>query len=178
MLVVKIMDMKNYYEQVRGFMDSCQEDVSSFLNEMDKIDYPQKKKAQMILKIASTQIKKNPKKQIFIEIALNMLRQSENDLQISDVFLCALGYEKIRKYDIAIQYYEKCIEQLPDSSMRSALWGMKYRVLSKKEKKDCYFDRAVESFSKAALQEETDWKKQKWEVAAQEMVKQKKLKWE
>lgn len=170
--------MKKSYEQIRGFMDSCQEDVSIFLNEMDKIDYPQKKKAQMILKIASAQIKKSPEKQKFIEIALNMLTQSENDLQISDAFLCALGYEKIKKYDTAIQYYEKCIDQLPDSSMRSALRGMKFRVLSKKEKKDCYFDLAAENFSKAALQEEKDWKRQKWEVAAQEMVKQKKVKWE
>lgn len=178
MLVVKMMDMENDYERIRELMDKCQDDVFFFLHEIDKIECPRTKKIQTILKIASVQIKENPKMQKFMEKALDMLRESENDMQISDNFLCALGYEKIKKYDIALQYYEKCMGQLPDSSMKSALLGMKYRVLSKKEKGGVYFDLAVKAFSKAALEEEIDWKKKKWEAAVQEMTKQKILKWE
>ena len=178
MLAIRIMDMEKYYEQISELMNRCQENVPIFLSEVDKIEYPWKKKAQMILKIASAQIKKNPEVEKFMEIAIDILRQNETKMGISDNFLCALGYEKIKKYDLALRYYEKCIEQLPDSSMKSALQGMKFRVLSKNKKRDDYFDLSSEAFLKAASEEETDWKKKKWETAVQEMTRQKKLKWE
>lgn len=178
MLVIRMTDMEKYYDLISELISSCQGNVQTFLLEADKIDCPLKKKAQIVLKIASARIKSNPEMQKFMESAIDMLTENEPEMEISDHFLCALGYEKIRKYDSALRHYETCIAQLPDSSMKSALTGMKFRVLSKKEKKDDYFDLAAEAFLKAASEEETGWKKKKWETASREMVKQKKLKWE
>ena len=112
-----------------------------------------------------------------MEKALQMLEEKSKCLGIQDAFLCALGYEKIENYKKSIAYYEYCIQHLPESSMKSAMLGMKYRVYSKMNPEEQNFDLAIEAFSRAEKEEIISWRKEKWKVAQDEMVLQKERKW-
>lgn len=135
-----------------------------------------KKQALMLMKTGDAQIKHDKKMGEVIEKGIFML-ETEQEQDIGDLFMCGLGYEKVMKYEKALDNYEKCLAMLPESSMYWAILGMKYRVLSKMNQTAEMFDMAIDAFVRAGESEEKLWRKQKWEMAQKEMMLQKERKW-
>ena len=130
----------------------------------------------MLMKTGDAKIKHDKKMDEVIEKGVSML-ETEKEQDIGTLFMCGLGYEKVIRYENALENYEKCLAMLPESSMYWAILGMKYRVLSKMNQTAETFDMAIDAFARAGELEEKLWRKQKWETAQKEMMIQKERKW-
>ena len=163
------------YINIIQIMDECRGNIPLFLDKIEEMECGDK--AQILLRIGASNIKKNAEMAALIEYGIQMLEDESDASGIENVFLCALGYEKINNYIASLSCFEKCIRQLPDSAMKCALCGMKYRVQSKKDGKLEDFNLSIKAFEKAASKEKLTWRRNKWKEAWQEMIMRKEIGW-
>jgi len=173
------MNMNEDYRLICEIWNESQWDCAKFISRLEKIDC--KDKALILLKMGSSQIKQDKKMAVLMRTGLSMLEEQKEELDISDMFMCAIGYEKLQDFEKALMYYENCIERLPQSAMYWAVIGMKYRVCSKikckiEEIALAEFDLSIEAFACAEKIEKKSWRKEKWKDAKEEMIHQKERK--
>lgn len=163
-------------EDLNKLIELSRSGFEKFEIELQKLEGDETKKALSVMNYASKTIKVDASMIPVMKYGIQILLQQER-LSAFELLNIALGYEKCREYDEALSYYERCESYLPVSALKSAIGGMKCRVLSKKYDKEDYYNQAIAAFELAKEQENVAWKKQKWELACQEMKKQKVMRW-
>lgn len=127
----------------------------------------------LLFKLGASYIKEYPEMEKCIRTAILRLQEKREDISAYEQLEMALGYEKLSEYKQAISCYEKCIECIGPSGLKTAMTAMLYRVKAKVDIEKSYFwyQKSEEAFGRAVCEEQVEWRKRIWHEAAEEMRK-------
>lgn len=129
-----------------------------------------KREALALIKSGCAEVKRDSSKALLIQQGISKLK-SLPDEDIFNNLVCAIGYEKMRKFGEAVSEYDCCISSLPNCSIKYGITGMKYRTMAKESmfSPNNYANMSIECY-KNALATESDCRRKKiWDDSIKEV---------
>lgn len=128
-----------------------------------------KRESLALIKKGCAEVKRDSSKALLIQQGISKLKSLPND-DIFNNLICAIGYEKMKKFGEAVSEYDCCISSLPNCSIKYGITGMKYRTLAKGSTSlsNDYVNMAIECYKKA-LAAESDYR---WKMIWQESIEE------
>lgn len=136
------------------------------------LDLDSMREALTLIKKGCKEIKLDKSKSYLIVEGLSKLNEQESHNEFV-LLVCAVANERLGMYANALNYYDLCISALPDSSIKFAIEGMKFRLLAKGEYKnrEKNIKLARRFFEKASNLENNAQMKEWWALSILELNK-------